>query len=248
MNNFLEEFINEHRTEFDDRKPDDAVLEKIQHRMQVGMKQKAKIVFFTPFRLVAAASIIAIIVAATLWIKTPLFPNSSNTVTTKQPELIPPSIKTENQVLPKSNEPLAALATIKLAINKDKQQLFHLLSNNLSASERLAGATKAYSLKNPDKDIIDVLVKTMDKDPNSNVRLAALEALGKFYQEPYVKNKLVKSLEKQKDPVVQIALIELLTNMKEASIIKELQKISTDANSIRAVKDQAYSGLQKLSL
>jgi hypothetical protein len=88
----------------------------------------------------------------------------------------------------------------------------------------------------------------MDNDPNSNVRLASLDALSKFYREPYVKNKLVKSLEKQKDPVVQIALIELLTTMKEASIVNELQKISNDANSIKAVKDQAYAGIQKLSL
>jgi hypothetical protein len=242
MNDLFENFVNDHRAEFDDKAPNNAILKKILDEMK-----PSKIIYFTRFKLMAAASIIAIIIGAFIIDKLTIL--KTNTITKNTaPSISNPTNKIPDLIIPKSPLPITAIIAVKTNINKMKLQLFHLLSNDLSASERFKGATNAYQLKNPDKDIIDVLVKIMDNDPNSNVRLAALDALGKFYREPYVKAKLVKSLQKQKDPIVQIALIELLTSIKEASIISELQKISTDVNNIKAVKDQAYSGLQKLSL
>jgi hypothetical protein len=58
-----------------------------------------------------------------------------------------------------------------------------------------------------------------------------------------VKKKLVGSLKKQNDPMVQIALIELLTSMREKSILRELDKIVNDTRTIEAVKDHAYSSI-----
>lgn len=248
MNDPFEKFVNDHREAFDDRIPNAAILQRIQSEMQNEPITKTKIVRFTPFKLMAAASIIGIIIIAAFMLQKPTLSNSTPIVKNEAPINKVDSLVLQEQNITKPFVSEPRFQAVKSTINKDKEQLFHLLSNDLSASERIAGATKAYLIKNPDKEIIDVLVKTMDNDPNSNVRLAALDALSKFYKEPYVKNKLVKSLEKQKDPVVQIALIELLTTMKEASIVNELQKISNDANSIRAVKDQAYAGIQKLNL
>ena len=87
----------------------------------------------------------------------------------------------------------------------------------------------------------------MNEDPNTNVRLAALDALSKFHQQEYVRTALINSLAKQKDPVVQISLIRLMVEMKEKSVIKELNRITKDKEMIKAVKDEAYSGLLKLS-
>ena len=61
----------------------------------------------------------------------------------------------------------------------------------------------------PDEEVIEVLVKTLNEDPNSNVRMASLDALSKFYAQPNVKKALLESMKFQKDPVVQIALIQL---------------------------------------
>ena len=87
----------------------------------------------------------------------------------------------------------------------------------------------------------------MEEDPNTNVRLTALEALGKFYQQEHVRRALVTSLTTQKDPVVQIALIRLLVQMKEKQIVNDLEKITRDGQVMKAVKDEAYSGILKLS-
>jgi hypothetical protein len=79
------------------------------------------------------------------------------------------------------------------------------------------------------------------------VRLAALEALGKFHQHAHVRKALIESLTRQKDPVVQISLIRLMVEMKEKSVINELEKMTKDKENIRAVKDEAYAGMLKLS-
>jgi hypothetical protein len=87
----------------------------------------------------------------------------------------------------------------------------------------------------------------MNEDPNTNVRLAALDALSKFYDEPIVRKALIEGLSIQKDPVVQIALIQLMVKIKEKGIVTDLQKIVDDEKTMEAVKDEAYTGLLELS-
>lgn len=146
-----------------------------------------------------------------------------------------------------NNQQKAEMAKLKEQVEENKRMMMAMLDNQQSASQRLMGATVAYELKQADDDIVKALVKTMNEDPNSNVRLAALDALGKFYKQAHVRNALVNSLSSQKDPVVQIALIRLLVQMKEKEVVNELEQITRDGNVIKAVKDEAYAGILKLS-
>ena len=127
-------------------------------------------------------------------------------------------------------------------------KLMAMLQNDQSASQRIQGVNVAMTIEDaPGDKIVDVLVKTLNEDPNTNVRLAALEALGKFHQEKNVREKLIASLATQKDPVIQIALIQLMVKMKEKGVVDDLKKIVDDAETMKAVKDEAYSGILKLS-
>ena len=47
--------------------------------------------------------------------------------------------------------------------------------------------------------------------------------------------------------MVQIALIQLMVKMKEKSVVNDLKKIVDDSESMKAVKDEAYSGILILS-
>jgi len=94
---------------------------------------------------------------------------------------------------------------------------------------------------------VNALAKRMNEDPNTNVRLAALDALSKFHTEPQVRKVLLDALSTQKDPMVQIALIQLMVQMKEKSVVNDLKKIVEDSESMKAVKDEAYSGILILS-
>lgn len=139
------------------------------------------------------------------------------------------------------------LAEIEKEMVATKQMMMAMMNNDQSASQRISGVTVAYKFEKADDEIVNVLVKTMHEDPNTNVRMAALEALSKFHEDLSVRKELVHSLTVQKDPVVQIALIQLLVTIKEKSVMKDLERMTKDKTIMKAVKDEAYSGILKLS-
>jgi hypothetical protein len=139
------------------------------------------------------------------------------------------------------------LAELKVEMEKTKTIMMAMLENQSSAGQRIQGVNVAYQMKDADDGIVDALVRTMDHDPNTNVRLAAMDALGQFHKQSHVRSALIKSLGTQTDPIVQIALIRLLVEIKEMQSLEELKRISTDENMLPAVQDEAHVGIMKLS-
>jgi len=146
-----------------------------------------------------------------------------------------------------NNERDRRIAVLEEQIKENRQMMLAKIDDQQSASQRMIGVSVAYELKTADDQIVNVLVKTMNEDANTNVRLAALEALGKFSDEEIVRQALIKSLSTQKDPVVQIALIQMLVKLKEKGVVNQLEKLTKDGSVMKAVKDEAYSGILKLS-
>jgi anti-sigma factor RsiW len=147
----------------------------------------------------------------------------------------------------KTQQQQSELEALRKEMDATRRVMMTMLDDQQSASTRVKGATAAYNMVKTDDQIVKALVRTLNEDPNTNVRLAALEALGKFNQESHVRKELVASLATQKDPIVQIALIQLMVRMKEKGAIKDLEQIVNDDETMKAVKDEAYSGLLKLS-
>lgn len=147
----------------------------------------------------------------------------------------------------KNRQQADELSQLKTEMEATKKMLMAMLDNKQSASQRVQGATIAYTIGKADDEVVNALAKALNEDKNTNVRLAALEALAKFYQEENVRQLLIKSLSIQNDEVVQIALIQVLVQMKEKGIVKELEKITRDTEVLKAVKDEAFTGILKLS-
>lgn len=141
----------------------------------------------------------------------------------------------------------ADIAALQKEVEATKRMMMSMLDNTQSASQRMLGATVAYKMERADDQIVAALTRAMNEDPNTNVRLAALEALGKFHQEEPVRKVLIAALTTQKDPVVQIALIRLMVEMREKEALKELRRITNDEQALPAVRDEAHAGLLKLS-
>jgi len=139
------------------------------------------------------------------------------------------------------------LEAMKHELEITRQLVMSRLGDEQSASQRILGVQAAYVVEETDYEIVNALIKVMDQDPNSNVRLAAIEALGKFNTDEKVRKALIGSLSIQTDPVVQISLIQLMVQMKEKSAVKSLQQIINDEKTLPAVKDEAYSGIFKLT-
>jgi len=132
-------------------------------------------------------------------------------------------------------------------LKETKNMIMMALNENNSASERMLGVNASYDLKIADDTIVNALIRTMNTDKNSNVRLAAINALAKFSNEPTVRKALIKSLATQNDPIVQITLINLMVEIREKGALDELENIINDSTNVESVKDEAYMATYKLS-
>jgi hypothetical protein len=247
MTDQLEKFVKEHRADFDTLEPGIEVLDRIKRNPAITqVKSKGVLIAFK--RISWAAAVVFIVFASFITWLTLKTKNQDITgnIQTKV-KIDSPALQKTAEINPLQEKQAALIATSKSNKIEKKQaltnklEIFTGLSNSESASQRVAAALSVGELKNSDREITDILVKTMNTDPNSNVRMAALEALCKFYKEAYVKQQLVKSLSKQKDPIVQIALIQVLAAIKQLNITNELHSITTDPDINPAVKNQAYS-------
>ena len=127
------------------------------------------------------------------------------------------------------------------------EQLVSRLTKNESPAQRILAVSAANEDTKMNDEILNALIKTMDEDPNSNVRMAAIEALKKFSNEPVVRKALINSLTRQTDPVVQILLIQIMVELKEKGAVKRLQQMTEDEGLLEAVKDEAHMGILVLS-
>ncbi len=114
------------------------------------------------------------------------------------------------------------------------------------ASDRLEGVGMSARLDNPGRKTLEALVDTLNGDPNVNVRLAAVDALYLFRNDPGVKDNLVRSLGKQGSPLVQVALIDLLVEIRERRAADALRKLIGKARLAPQVKEHAELGLKQI--
>ena len=115
-----------------------------------------------------------------------------------------------------------------------------------SAIDRLQGVSMSREFGVPDKRLLDALIKTLDTDPNVNVRMAAVDALGRYMDRERVRTALVNSLDRQDSPLVQVSLIELLVEMRSPEAKKALQSLVDRKDGLEPVKERARAGLEKM--
>ncbi len=128
-----------------------------------------------------------------------------------------------------------------------RQTLAVSLLDRSSPSERLRGVSMSYGMDKPDAHMLDALLNTLDNDPNINVRLAAVDALYLFYDSTKVKQGLIHSLSNQASPLVQVALINLMVNVRERQAAEALKMLIQNEELTPGVREHAEQGLQQLS-
>jgi len=122
------------------------------------------------------------------------------------------------------------------------------LLDQQSATSRLEGISWSSRVERPEPGLVSALLTMVDHDPNTNVRLSALDALEKFAGDPTVRKALVDSLPRQDSPLVQIALIDALVRIRDRGAAGELRKLTGDAEANSSVRQRAQWGLERLSL
>lgn len=117
-----------------------------------------------------------------------------------------------------------------------------------STAERLRGIRFTEQVRAPSRPTVDALLRTLDEDPNVNVRLAVVDAIYLFAGQPGVKEGLLKSLARQQSPHVQVALIDLLVSIRERRAVEALKTLAADEKLDPGVRQKAESGIKELSL
>lgn len=115
-----------------------------------------------------------------------------------------------------------------------------------SASERIQAVNQSYELTGVDQAITQLLINTLNFDPNVNVRLAACQALLRFGNEPGVREALIQSLQIQTDPNAQIMLIDALVAIKEKRAVTEIQRLARRQQILDAVRLRAEESISRL--
>jgi hypothetical protein len=115
-----------------------------------------------------------------------------------------------------------------------------------SAGDRLQGVNWSYRVEQPDTEVLAALLTTVNHDPNVNVRLAAVDALRNFSDSPVARKGLVQALGKQNSPLVQIAVLDQLVEMRERPAAAPIKALLSSADLNADVKQRAEWAIRKL--
>ena len=130
--------------------------------------------------------------------------------------------------------------------NEKRNMLLAGLEDN-STGKRLEAVYEFSDVyKKEDEKIIEVLIKTLLNDTNSNVKIATVDALLKFPQNETIRLALIEAKEKEKQPLVQIKLINSLSILREQRAQKPLEKIMNNKETFEIVKSNATLAMANL--
>lgn len=142
------------------------------------------------------------------------------------------------------------VTALQQEIQQMKSALVYGTNDRLTASERISAVKLSdrvpESTAGLDSEITEILIYTLNNDQNINVREAAAEALFRFRNELRIRKALVHSLSKQRDPLMQMTLINMLVELKEKSAINEMQKMLMDSDTREVVKTRLEAGIAEL--
>jgi hypothetical protein len=137
-------------------------------------------------------------------------------------------------------------ASLSREVQDMRQQVALSLLSQSSATERIQGIAYSADVKNPNDKTLAALFDAVDNDPNPNVRLAAVDALYLFRNRPDVRQRLVNSLAVQAYPLVQVALIDFLVEVREARAAAALKSLIETNELTPEVKQRAEQGLKQI--
>jgi hypothetical protein len=149
--------------------------------------------------------------------------------------------------LDRDTQPSKQLATVQQQLMDMRELVVVSMLKQQSPSERLQGVSFSMDQKQPDGKVLEALLHTLRYDNSVDVRLAALDALSHYSSRPDIRQGLKDSLQPQQSPMVQVALIDTLVDLHDASIVPQLKQFQADPKIDPTVRKRADWGIQQLS-
>ena len=143
-------------------------------------------------------------------------------------------------------QPTNELAQLRGEVSAMRQLVALSLMQQQSASNRLRGVNWSYQMQQPGNEVLTALLDMLTHDPNVNLRLATVDALRQFGDQPVVRRGVVDAMARQQSPMVQIALIDFAVDLHEKESVPALRQLTQDPNVETTVRERAQKGLAKL--
>jgi hypothetical protein len=139
------------------------------------------------------------------------------------------------------------IAQLREEVANTKQMVALSLMQQNSATERLRGVDYTQRMPAMDSDVVSALVRAVNGDESVNVRLAAIDALVKVSGNANVRRSLVSSLATQDSPLVQAALIDYVTDVRDRNAVPLLRELTARQDVDPLVKQRADMAVQRLT-
>ncbi|AZA60456.1 HEAT repeat domain-containing protein [Chryseobacterium indoltheticum] len=279
MKDSLKKYIEDHREEFDTLEVPEETFDKIMSKLNEPAISEKTIPFFTWKKWIAAASIVIIFSVGSfaLWnqkenekstiaIKEKTKAEDENLVeiikpkneletakimTTKQ-ENSPKVFEKNNSNHSKRKAETKNLVQDNNSANEyslENAKALELMADEYSASSRLEGISLINNFSPSDEKLIAILSEKALLDENTNVRLAAVEALSAHIENTTVRDHIREIFLNQDDPFVQKELIAILAEKNPSKLNSEvsakLRELTLNPTTAAFVKDEAYAVLMK---
>jgi hypothetical protein len=138
------------------------------------------------------------------------------------------------------------VAELRKEMSGMRQLVTLSLLQQQSAAERLRGVNWAYQTEASDTEVLSALIRTINSDPNVNVRLAAIDAVRNFSSSPVARRGLVQALPKQTSPLVQVALVDTLVDLKQTDARPEIETLLGSTELDPTVRDRLKQAVSRL--
>ncbi len=148
------------------------------------------------------------------------------------PEVIPPDDSTQQQI-----------AALQAKVDSMGKLVGYSLLKQKPAGERIQGLLATQKLESPSEQVLTQLISALALDPSTNVRLTALEALYPHADQEVVRAGVLASLEREQNPLVQVAMIDFLVAAQDTEAIRTIQTISQQKDTNITVRDAARRAL-----
>ena len=137
------------------------------------------------------------------------------------------------------------IARLSSEIQSMKEMMMLTLIEQPKAQERIRAVNLAAELPKADEKVVNALITTLNNDENLNVRLASLESLVRYVDEPNVRQALVDALKVQESPLVLVAIADVLVAIQEKSSVDAMEQLKENTED-EIVKEKLDESIQAL--
>lgn len=272
MEDKLKKFVRDNREAFGTKAPSAEVWNRIKSQIEPPKKERK---ISITWMWSAAAVILVLFTVGLLWqrnqnvVDVPSEGYIAQTDTTNEEE---PTLSSLTEISVQAKAEIAAVVNIEAIPDRPKPkeqdeptsvapdekmgdltakttEMLAMLNDPHSAIKRLDAVLQAGELREVPTEIMEQLYMTVNHDPNSNVRMAALELLMAHTPMSEWDEKIQDVFVQQDDPVLQVELMHVMAAVDSISINttteNKLHEITEDPLAIDFVKEQAYAVLMK---